>query len=229
MSTKYTLARLTIEGEHFEILVKPDPALQYKRGEQTPIFEILVIDTIFTDSNKGHRASEQKLIKAFGTINTIEIAQQILRRGELQLTTDQRRRLVDEKRVQIIDYISRHSLDPRTGIPHPPTRIKQAMEQVRVIVDPFTAVEEQAKEVINKLRVILPISVEQIRVAIKIPPEHVPVSMGVVKNLGEVKQEEWQPDGSWVAIVELTAGAHIPFLEKLAKVTRGNLLSKIVK
>jgi len=229
MSTKYTLARLTIEGEHFEILVKPDPALQYKRGEQTPISKILVIDTIFTDSNKGQRASEQKLVKAFGTINTIEIAQQILRRGELQLTTDQRRRLVEEKRIQIIDYISRHSLDPRTGIPHPPTRIKQAMDQVRVIVDPFTAVEEQAKEVINKLRVILPISVEQIRVAIKIPPEHVPVSMGVVKNLGEVKQEEWQPDGSWVAIVELTAGAHIPFLERLAKVTRGNLLSKILK
>ena len=229
MSTKYTLARLTIEGEHFEILVKPDPALQYKRGEQSPISKILVIDTIFTDSNKGQRASEQKLVKAFGTINTIEIAQQILRRGELQLTTDQRRRLVEEKRIQIIDYISRHSLDPRTGIPHPPTRIKQAMEQVRVIVDPFTAVEEQAKEVINLLRVILPISVEQIRVAIKIPPEHVPVSMGVVKNLGEVKQEEWQLDGSWVAIVELTAGAHIPFLERLAKVTKGNLLSKILK
>ena len=229
MSTKYTLARLTIEGEHFEILVKPDPALQYKMGEQIPISTILVTDTIFTDSNKGQRASEQKLVKAFGTINMIEIAQQILRRGELQLTTDQRRRLVEEKRIQIIDYISRHSLDPRTGIPHPPTRIKQAMEQVRVIVDPFTAVEEQAKEVINKLRVILPISVEQIRVAIKIPPEHVPVSMGVVKNLGEVKQEEWQPDGSWVAIVELTAGAHIPFLERLAKVTKGNLLSKILK
>jgi ribosome maturation protein SDO1 len=229
MSTKYTLARLTIEGEHFEILVKPDPALQYKRGEQTSISQILVIDTIFTDSNKGQRASEQKLVDAFGTINTMEVAQQILRRGELQLTTDQRRRLIEEKRIQIIDYISRHSLDPRTGIPHPPTRIKQAMEQVRVIIDPFTAVEAQAKEVIGKLRVILPISVEQIRVAIKIPPEYVPVSMGVVKNLGEVKQEEWQSDGSWVAIVELTAGTHIPFLERLAKVTRGNLLSKILK
>ena len=229
MSTKYTLARLSIKGEHFEILVKPDPALQYKRGEQTPISKILVIDTIFTDSNKGERASEQKLVDAFGTVDIMEIAQTILRRGELQLTTEQRRSMIDEKRIQIIDYISRHSLDPRTGLPHPPTRIKQAMEQVRVIIDPFTAVEEQAKEVINKLRVILPISVEHIRIAIKIPPEYVPVSMGVVKNLGEVKQEEWQSDGSWVAIVELTAGTHIPFLERLAKVTRGNLLSKIVK
>jgi len=188
MSTKYTLARLSIEGEHFEILVKPDPALQYKRGEQTPISKILVIDTIFTDSNKGERASEQKLVDAFGTVDIMEIAQTILRRGELQLTTEQRRSMIDEKRIQIIDYISRHSLDPRTGLPHPPIRIKQAMEQVRVIIDPFTAVEEQAKEVINKLRVILPISVEHIRIAIKIPPEYVPVSMGVVKNLGEVKQ-----------------------------------------
>jgi len=229
MSTKYTLARLTIEGEHFEILVKPDPALQYKRGEQTSISKILVIDTIFIDSNKGERASEQKLLDAFGTIDTIEIAQTILSKGELQLTTEQRRRMVEEKRVQIIDYISRHSIDPRTGIPHPPTRIKQAMEQVRVVVDPFKSIEEQAKDVINELRVILPISVEQIRIAIKIPPEYVPVSMGVVKGLGEIKQEEWQSDGSWVAIIEVTAGAHITFLEKLAKVTRGNLLSKILK
>ena len=60
MDDKYTLARMTVGGEHFEILVKPDPALQFKQGQEIDISKILVAEEIFTDSGKGTRPSEEK-------------------------------------------------------------------------------------------------------------------------------------------------------------------------
>ena len=76
---RYTIARLTHEGEHFEILVKPDPALGYRLGKIKILSEALVSDTIYTDANKGTKPSEDKLKKAFGTTDSVKIAEHILR------------------------------------------------------------------------------------------------------------------------------------------------------
>jgi ribosome maturation protein SDO1 len=229
MGEKHTTARLTVAGEHFEILVHPDPALNFKMGRPVELSQILVIDTIFSDASKGMRASDEKLQKTFKTTDSMKIAETILRKGELQLTTEQRHRLVDEKKRGIISFISRNCIDPRTQAPHPPLRIEQAMEQVRVVIDPFKDAEEQAKQVIEALRPILPLKMEKIRIAIKIPPEYAARSIGVVKDYVTITREEWQADGSWVAVVEMPAGVHVSFLEKLGGVTRGNVQTKILK
>ena len=52
-----TLARYSFEGEKFEIMVKPDPALDYKLGRTKDISKVLVSDDIYTDSGKGTRPS----------------------------------------------------------------------------------------------------------------------------------------------------------------------------
>jgi len=226
---KHTLARIVVGGEHFEILVKPDPALQFKLGQVSDISKILVSDDIYTDSGKGLRASEEKLKKAFGSDDVYKVAEAILRRGELQLTTEQRRELVEVKRKQIINFIARNCIDPRTGAPHPPLRIEQALSQIRLVIDPFKSGEEQAKEAIEALRPILPLRIENLRIAVKIPPEYAPKAIGVVKEFGSVSREEWQSDGSWIAVVEMPAGLHTTFLERVGKVTQGNYQTRILK
>lgn len=159
MSERHTIARITREGEHFEILVKPQHALSYRLGKITSISEALIADTIFIDANKGLRASEDKLQKTFGTLDPIKIASVILKKGTLQLTTEQRRQMIEDKRKQIISFISRQCVDPRTNLPHPPLRIEQAWKQIHHPIDPFKEAEEQAKEIIKLLRPILPLTV----------------------------------------------------------------------
>ena len=229
MSERFTVARLTHEGEHFEILVKPQPALSYRLGKITSISEVLVTDTVFTDSNKGLKPSEDNLSKVFGTTDPLKIASIILKKGTLQLTTEQRKQLIEEKRKRIISFISRQCVDPKTNLPHPPIRIEQAMGQMHYSIDPHKEVEEQAKEIVKLLRPILPLKMEKVSVAIRIPPEHAGKVYGTVKGFGAIKREEWRADGSWSAVVELPAGLYGPFLEKLGDMTRGKLEAKMVR
>ena len=226
MSERYTVARMTHDGEHFEILVKPQLAFSYRLGETTSVSELLIAETIFTDAGKGLKASEDKLQEVFGTTNPIKIANTILKKGTLQLTTEQRRKLVEDKRRQIVSFISRQCVDPKTNLPHPPMRIEHAMKQTHFSIDPFRDVEEQAKEIIKLLRPILPLKMEQVSVAVRIPPEYASKAYGTVKGFGVIKREQWQADGSWSATVEMPAGLYGPFLEKLGKITRGNLEAK---
>lgn len=219
---KLTIVRLVIDNDKFEILVKPDPALDYKLGKKIDLSSILVSDEIYADANKGTRIADEKLVRNFKTVDSIEIAKQILEQGEINLTTDQRRRMVGEKKKQIIQYINRNFIDPKTHIPHPPLRIENAMDQVRLIIDPFKKSEDQAKRIIDSLRKILPLKSETLQLIVTIPPQFSAQSYSVLKNIGDLKDEKWLQDGSLRAIVEINAGIKGTFIERINSATKGS-------
>lgn len=222
-------ARYEKEGEKFEVLIDPDAAQKIKNNEPVNIIGNLAIDTIFTNSKKGTRASEEKIRKVFGTDDVGTIAKEIVLKGEIQLTTEQRRKAVEDKRKQIIASIVRNSINPQTKTPHPPERIKLAMEEARVKIDAFKPVDAQVKDVLKALRPVIPISFEKIRVAIKVSGADSLKVYGDIKGFGEVKKEEWQKDGSWIGVVEIPAGLQNDLYDKLNEKTKGNAETKIVK
>jgi len=228
MSEKYTVARMTKDNEHFEVLVKPQKALDYRMGKIAAITEVLAAETIFSDANKGTKISEENIRKAFGTTDTLKVAEIILKKGTLQLTTEQRRKMIEEKRKQIVDFISRQAVDPKTNLPHPPLRIENAMEQIHYSLDPFKPVEEQAKDIIKQLRMILPLKMEQVAVGVHVPAEYSARAYGTVKGFGTIRREEWRADGSWYGVLEMPAGSYAPFLDKLGEITKGSGEAKIV-
>jgi len=228
MGEKYTVARMAKDNEHFEVLVKPQKALDYRMGKIAALTEVLVTETIFSDANKGTKVSEEALRKAFGTIETLRVAEIILKKGTMQLTTEQRRKMIEDKRKQIIDFISRQCVDPKTNLPHPPLRIENALEQVHYSIDPFKPLEEQAREIIKLLRPILPLKMEQVSVGVRVPAEFSAKAYGTIKTFGTVKREEWRADGSWYGVMEMPAGLYGPFLEKLGEITKGSGEAKVI-
>jgi len=229
MSERYTIARINLDEEDFEILVKPEPAYSYRLGKLTSLSQVLASDTIYSDANKGMKASDEKLKKSFGTLDVQKIADTILKKGTLQLTTEQRRKMTEEKRRQIITFISRNCVDPKTKLPHPLTRIEQAMGQIHYSIDPFKSTEEQSNEVIKLLRLILPLTMEKVIVSVQIPQQYAGRVYGTVKGFGIIKREEWRSDGSWSGVLEMSAGLYAPFLDKLGAATKGNLEAKIIQ
>lgn len=229
MVDKASIVRYSFEGEKFEILVKPDPALEYKLGKRKDISSILVSDEIYSDSNKGTRASTEKLLKAFKTEDATAIAEKILQKGDLNLTTDQRRKMIEEKRKQIVSYIAKTFVDPKSHLPHPPLRIEQAMEDGRVSIDPHKNAEDQVKDIVEKLRSIIPLKSENLVLEIIVPAQFASQSYSVLKSTGTLQKEEWQSNGSLKAILEIPAAARPNVIDRLGSITKGTASVEVVK
>ncbi len=229
MVDKVSVVRYSFEGEKFEILVKPDPALEFKLGKRKDISPILVSDEIYSDSSKGTRASSEKLLKAFKTEDSLAIAEKILQKGVLNLTTDQRRKMTSEKRKQIVNFISKTYVDPKSHLPHPPLRIEQAMEDGRVSIDPHKNAEDQVKDIVEKLRSIIPLKSENLVLEIIVPAQYAAQSYSVLKSNGILQKEEWQSNGSLKAILEIPAAARPNVIDRLGSITKGTASVEVVK
>jgi len=223
LSKGYTIARLERRGETFEILVDPDNALRYKMGEKIPVSKIIVYEEVYRDAKKGIRAGEELLRKSFGTADFMKIAETILREGVVQVTAEQRRKLIEDKKKQIIDFISKNTIDPRTNLPHPPQRIELAIEEAGIQIDPFKDAKEQALKILEKLRMILPIKMGILKFKIRLPAEIAARAYGIVKSMGKITSEQWGKDGSWTSIVEVPTGLHIDLIDRLNKISSGKV------
>ncbi|HYS99259.1 MAG TPA: ribosome assembly factor SBDS [Thermoplasmata archaeon] len=226
---EYVIARFEKAGEKFEVLVKPDAVQKIRDGKDIDLLSELAIDEVFRDAHKGSKASEEKMTEFFGTTETLGVAKAIIQHGEIQLTTEQRRQMLEAKRKQIVQYIAANAINPQTGAPHPPQRIEIAMEEAKVHVDPFKNVEEQVKEVLDALRPLIPIRFEKVRIAVKLSAEDSAKSYGDIKSFGTIVKEEWSPSGAWIGVVEMPAGMQTDFLEKLNAKTKGNVETRILK
>jgi len=223
------IARLKKGENRFEVLVDPYAAADLIDGKEIDIIQILAIDAIFEDSKKGKHASEVTIKEKFGTDEIAEVAKQIVLNGDIQLTTEQRHKMQKNKKNRIIETISRNAMDPKTKAPHPRQRIELAMDEAGVHIDPFKPVSEQVKTIIESLRLLIPISMEQVRISVKIPPEHIGKAYGIARNYGTLEREEWQSDGSWISIIKIPAGMQTDFYDKLNDVTKGNVSTKLLK
>ena len=216
-----TVVRYTHDGDKFEILVRPDPALEYRLGRRKDIASVLVSDDVYSDSGKGTKPSSELLHKAFGTDDAASAAKAILEGGELSLTTDQRRRMIEEKRRQVVEHIAKTYVDPRTHLPHPPLRIEQAMKEARVSIDPQKSAGDQVKDVVDRLRGVVPLKSENVALDITVPAQFVSQSYGVLKSIGTLKGEAWGQDGSLKAILEIPAAARPRVIDRLGSATKG--------
>jgi len=223
------IARLKKGEEHFEILVDPYAAADLIDGNEIEINQCLAIDSIFKDSKKGTHASEESLKKNFNTENIEEIAKQIILKGDIQLTTEQRHKMKETKKNRIVEKIVKNAMDPKTKTPHPRQRIELAMEEAGVNIDPFKPVRDQVKTIIDLLKPLIPLSFDKIRISVKIPPEYVGKAYGIARNYGVLEREDWQSDGSWLGIVKIPAGMQNDFYDKLNDMTKGNVSTKILK
>jgi len=222
-------ARLKTHGCIFEILVDPDGALAYRRGESINLEEILAVEDIFENASRGDRSSEEDLVKAFGTTEVPVIADRILKKGEISLTADQRKKLIEAKRRQVIQFIAANAINPQTKTPHPPGRIAQAMTEARVNIDPSKSIDELVTQAMKAIRPLIPIRFEEVEMAVKIPPAYAPKSYGEIAAFGKVTREAWQNNGSWVGVVKIPAGLQNDFYSLINKLTKGEAETKLLK
>jgi len=224
-------ARLESHGERFEVLVDPDAALAIKRGEfEGELEAVIAAEDVFEDAASGDRPPENALEEVFDTTDPLEIIPEVIRRGEIQITAEQRREMQEQKRRQLINRIARNAVNPQMDdAPHPPERIESALEETDFRIDPMDPVESQVDEALDALRPVIPIRFDTVRVAVQLPADYAGSGQAQVREFGDLQREEWQPDGSWIGVVEFPAGMQNDFYDLVNEVSSGEAETRIVK
>ena len=210
------LARLEKGGKRYEALVDPDLVEQWKEDStDINLDDFMAMDEIFHDARAGERPTEDALMKAFETLDVASILRLILTKGSIQLTTAQRKARVENMRQQIIHHIHSQAIDPKSKSPHPRTRIELALEESKYSVDPFKRLEDQVKDAIAKLKPLIPLSFESVRLAFRIPGS----AYGSVSQILRTHQQKegWLENGDWACVVEIPAGM------------KGDLIGQVLK
>jgi|SRR3989344_363346 len=219
-----TLARIKKAGKHFEIMVDTDNALKVKKGLSN--FVEAEGDRIFTDVKKGNAAPSADLMAAFGTTDVAQIAVMIVKGGEVQVNQEHRDAEYDKKIKQVVDFLVTNAIEPKSGHPHTPERIKLALEQAHVNVK-NGPIEGQIPEIMEAISSIIPIRIETRKVRITIPAMHTGKAYGVVSQYKE--NENWKDNGDLEVVVSVPAGILIDFYDKLNSVTHGSALTEEIK
>ncbi len=226
---KAVIARLNYSNQRFELLVDPNKAMDFKSGKAVSMEEILAYPTVYKDVKAAETMADSELQKAFGTTDVAKIAPKILKEGEIQITTEQRKAMVEQKRNLVASIISKRGINPQTNTPHPEQRILNAMHQAGVNIDPFIDAEAQVEKVIPAIKPLIPIRFQKVTIQVKIQPQVAGKSFSVVKSAGKLLSEEWLNDGSLQVSIEMLAGVMDDFIQKLSNLTHGSFESKILK
>jgi len=207
--------------KEFEILVDPDLAKEAKlEGEDHEIQRLLFVQEIFTDAGQGERASADELEDEFSTRQIMEAAEEIFEKGDMQLTTEQKKEMREEKRKQIVDMVARRAQNPKTGNPHPPERVKNALEEAGFHVSWDSDVHEKFEDAIDQIRPIIPISLDEKTVAIRIPSDQAGKAYDKIQQVADMKDEEWGNE-YFIAKITVPAGVLSELMEEIQSMTSG--------
>lgn len=227
MPGKSVVIKYVKNGEDFELMVNSESAYEYVNGKRADVLSVLDAEEVFKDARRAERQSVEKLRKAFGTTDVAKIAEIILKNSDIPVPAEERAKMVEEKRRQVIAIIARNSIDPRTGAPNPPLRIENAVNEAKANIDPFKPAAEQVDEVVKKISFILPLKFATSKVQVIVPPDLAGRCYGILKRFG-IRGEDWLADGSLKAVVEFPAGMQGDFFNEMNKATQGRAEMKIL-
>jgi len=252
---EFIIGRIEKSGRIFEMLMDPEKAWEAKKlirdeintrlkeGKEKSRLSVneilndnkidleLIFESymVFEDLRRGKKATDGDMEAVFNTTDGIRIAGHILLEGDIQWTKAQREEEKNKKLKQIITIISKNAINPQNKKPHPYQRIEKAIEEANVKIDLMKSAEEQVDDIVKSIRAIIPIRMEQVEMAIKIPSAFTAKGYNIVAQYSQIKKEEWQSDGSWVSVISLPAGLQLELIDKLNKLTHGRVQTKLLK
>ena len=224
-------ARLESHGERFEVLVDPDAALAISRGEfEDDLEDVIAAEDVFEDAASGDRPPENALEEVFDTTDPLAVIPAVIERGEIQITADQRREMQERKHKELVNRITRNAVNPQMDdAPHPPERIERALEEAGFQVDPMDPVENQVDDALDALRPVIPIRFDEVVIAVQVPAEYAGSAQAQIRQFGDLEEEEWQSDGSWVGVLEFPAGLQNDFYDLVNEHTSGEAETRVVR
>ena len=238
------IARYLYYGKSFEILLDSDKLKEYKTGRLTSISDVIITQAVFRNiriakkvDNKmlmqdregsAERYDEKILLEVFKTTDIESIAKIIIEKGEIQYTTEQRNEMLEKKRKKIISIISSQAIDPRMGIPYTYERIENAIKQTKIRIDVNERAESQISRIMDTLKPLIPITIEQIEIDIKVPITFAGRVRPELERRATIFNESWT-SSDWICRIRLYAGMKSDIYDMLNRLTKGQVITDEIK
>mmetsp|Transcript_17460 Transcript_17460/g.27311 ORF Transcript_17460/g.27311 Transcript_17460/m.27311 type:complete len:269 (-) Transcript_17460:315-1121(-) len=219
-SKDFQLVRLKQGKQTFEVMTNPGSVPKFRKGE-VDIGQVLYTDVIFKNHSKAEKASDAELSTGFETCDIKEVAKIICNKGDLQLTAAERQEKVTKKRAQIVSYLNKYYIDPKTKLPHPPARLDSALTDIKYRVDPELPVEKQVAEVMKNITRVLAMRKCEMEATLSIPHQYVGSCGNAISRFLTVKSEDWTAQGCDYEVT-LVPGDYDPCVKELQRITDGN-------
>jgi ribosome maturation protein SDO1 len=221
-----TVAKIRKGSKHFEVVVDEELALKVKKGEEDNVSSALLMNEIFHNSKSGEKAGKSELEEAFGTTDLLEVAEKIIKKGEIEVSQSHRDEEREQKKKKVIDWYARNAVDAKTGRPFTPEILSSALDQAGVNID-NKPIEQQITGISEKLSKIIPLKIETKKLIITIPAVHTGKAYGIVNEYKE--KEDWLSNGDLKITVNIPVGLQSEFYDKLNGVTHGAAITEEVK
>lgn len=223
--SKPIIVKYKKDGHNFEILTHHGKVEPYKEGT-IGWSNVPYIEAIFKDSAKGDRYTDFQLKESFGTSSIEECMKIIVDRGELQLTSEDRKKKKEELKRKIINEIHKYYLDPKTMKSHPITTLESAIERTKINITLEKGFQRQFDEIVKKLPEFIPIRKCVMEGTLTIPNTYIGKAQGVISKFAEEGSKKYLSTHLEVQ-VSVIPGVYDNFMKELSSATKGEALFEI--
>ena len=114
-------------------------------------------------------AKKEDLVKCFGTDDQTKICEEILSKGELQVSEKERHTQLESTFKDIANIVADKTVNPETKRPYPVSIIEKSMKDIHYSVKPNRTAKQQALEVIRLLKDAIDLQRSQMTLRMIIP------------------------------------------------------------
>ncbi|AJV77339.1 Sdo1p [Saccharomyces cerevisiae YJM453] len=199
--TNVSLVRLKKARKRFEVACYQNKVQDYRKGIEKDLDEVLQIHQVFMNVSKGLVANKEDLQKCFGTTNVDDVIEEIMHKGEIQLSEKERQLMLNKVNNEMLTIVSAKCINPVSKKRYPPTMIHKALQELKFSPVINKPAKLQALEAIKLLvsKQVIPIvrAKMKVKVAISEPsrqPELIEkISKLIASSPGESTKPELDP------------------------------------
>lgn len=222
----YSVARYSISSQGkkyvFEVDINPQPALELRHGKDRDIRDVLKVQRVFTDVSRAQFAKNNDLQKLFGTHDPLIIAGEIIKKGKIQPSLEEERRLHAEKKERIITALMKCAV-------HAKTKERLTSDDVeKILAKAKIDLHEPDSWILRQVIEHAPVTCAVHSVQITLAPQYVGRAKYHLTQFTKIKKEETLPDGRWQVIADVPIGIKEEVFAYLNGLTHGKFESKLL-
>eukprot|EP00053_Salpingoeca_punica_P005646 m.55708 g.55708 ORF g.55708 m.55708 type:complete len:252 (-) comp13336_c0_seq4:723-1478(-) len=219
--TNVAVVRLRKNALRFELACFRNKVMSFRQGLEKDLDEVLQIHTIFSNVSKGLVSSKADLEAAFPDMKEEDIILEILRKGEQQVSKEERDSQLDQTFKEVATIISDKCINPDTKRPYTISQIERAMHDIHISIQPSKSTKKQALEVMKLLKEHVPLERASMSVRIVLPKKEAKqVQANLKELLGAIESQDWQGDILEI-VSSIDPGNYRPIDEMVRAQTRG--------